>query len=218
MPQPVQDACQVLLRRGTGPLPAGETAGCVSTAMVAGAGALQALTTDTSWLPNGSYTVSFTTGPPSSLFLESREQDLSLSVGADGSAVRTRGITAAANPEGSAGEASAAVLVSAAGWTTDPARLEALLGTAPAVTAEYDVPAEDGLHTVLRADVREDDGDAGTEPARIPAGTLTLVLDEYYRPVRIEIRAVTQGIPSLITAVNTGWGSSAVPRTVREED
>lgn len=219
MPQPVQDACQVLLRREDGALPAGEVAACVSAAMVAGEGGLQTLTTDTSWLPNGTYTVRFTTGPPFSLFLDSPEQDLSLSAGADGGALRTRGTVADADPEGSAEEASAAVLVSAAALTTDPARVEALLGTAAAVSAEYGVPAEGGVRTVLRADVREDDGGgAGTGTARITAGTLTLVLDDYYRPVSIEIRAVTQGIPSLITAVNTDWGTAVVPPSVRDGD
>lgn len=219
MPQPVQDACQVLLRREDGALPAGEAAACISAAMVAGEGGMQTLTTDTSWLPNGTYTVRFTTGPQYSLFLDGREQDLSLSAGADGGALRTGGTVADADPEGSAEEASAAVLVSAAALTTDPARVEALLGTAAAVSAEYDVPAEGGVHTVLRADVREDGGGgAGAEPARITAGTLTLVLDDYYRPVSIEIRAVTQGIPSLITAVNTDWGTAVVPRSVRDGD
>ena len=218
MPQPVQEACQILLRREGGPLPAGEAADCVSAAMVAGEGGLQVLATDTSWLPNGSYSVRFTTGPPFSLFLDSPEQDLSLSIGADGGALRTRGAVTGADPEGSAEEASAAVLVSAAALTTDPTRVGALLGTASAVSVEYDVPVEGAVRTVLRADVREGSDGAGAEQALVAAGTLTLVLDDYYRPVRIEIRAVTQGIPSTITAVNTDWGAAVVPRSVRDGD
>lgn len=89
MAQPVQDACQFLLRRDPAALPADEAASCVRAAMDAGGGATQTLETSSSWLPPGTHTLEFTTAPEFALTLENPDLDLRITAGAGGGSVDT---------------------------------------------------------------------------------------------------------------------------------
>ncbi|WP_354182487.1 hypothetical protein [Arthrobacter sp. UYP6] len=202
MPQPVQDACQFLLRRDPARLPAGEAGECVRAAMTAGGSGTQTLTTASSWIPQGTHTVEFTTAPEFALTLENAELGLRISAGAGGSSVDTGTGRIAANESGSPEEAYAAVLTRAAELTVNPDRVADLLQGAQSLDVEYGAVLNGAGRTKITGyRTTEDNADD-----MIPTG-VTLWLDDYYRPVRFELTGRTRGIDSSITAVNTAWGS-----------
>ncbi|GAA3286688.1 hypothetical protein GCM10017708_02600 [Arthrobacter citreus] len=200
MAQPVQDACQFLLRRDVAPLPAEEAAACVRAAMTAGGGATQTLETASSWLPPGTHTVEFTTAPEFSMTLANEDLDLQITAGAAGGSVDTGSGRIAAVPGGTPEEAYAAVLASAAELTVNPERVaELLTGSAP-LSVDYAAVLNGAARTKISG-VRLED--ANTDDM-MPTG-LTLWLDDYYRPVRFELTGRARGITSSITAVNSSW-------------
>lgn len=202
MPQPVQDACQFLLRRDTASFPAAEAGDCLRAAMIAGAGATQTLTTASSWIPQGTHTMRFTTAPEFSLSLEDRDLGLKITAGAGGSSVDTGGGRVSANTSGTPEEEYAAVLSRAAELTANPDRVAELLQDSDSLTVDYGAVLDGAARTKI----------SGHRPADAEAGdmmptSVTLWLDDFYRPVRFELSAQTRGITSSITADNTGWGS-----------
>ena len=214
MPEPVQDACQFLLRRDEAPLPPAEAATCIGAAMTAGGRGTQTVETESSWLPQGTHTVEFTTAPEFSLVLVNPELNLRITSGAGGGSVDTGTGRIAANASGTPEEAYAAVLADAAELTVNPERVAALLSGMSSLDVDYGAVLNGAVRT--RVDgippaAPEEDTDAETgSPAgageMLPTG-LTLWLDDYYRPVRLEIAGRARGITSSITAVTTGWGA-----------
>lgn len=215
MPQPVQDACQWLLRRDPEPMSGAEAGTCVSTAMASGGGGIQTLRTDTSWLPAGTYSVRFATGPDFAMTLQDTDADLSITIREGQRVLRKDGQDISAHGEGTAEEAYAAVLADAAELTVRPEKLAALLAPAEEVAVRYGVVLDGEPCTQISGSF--DTGEAqqpGTETgppsgssAVLPAGSFSLCLDDFYRPVRIEITGLNQGITSKITAVNAQWGT-----------
>ena len=201
MAQPVQDACQFLLRRDPSAPPAKETAACVRAAMTAGGEGTQRVETASSWLPPGTYTVEFTTAPEFSMTLANEDLHLQITAGAAGGSVDTGGGRIAADPEGTPEEAYAAVLVSAAELTLKPDRVADLLAGSTALSVDYTAVLNGAVRTKVTG-VRPDDANADD---MMPTG-LSLWLDDYYRPVRFELTGRARGITSSITAVNSGWG------------
>ncbi len=201
MPQPVQDACQFLLRRDPAPLPADDAAVCVRAAMTAGGGATQTLETASSWLPQGTHTVEFTTGPEFSLTLANEDLNLLITAGAGGGSVDTGGGRITALPDGTPEQAYAAVLASAAELTVNPERVAALLGGSAALEVDYAAVLNGAVRTKISG-IRPDGADTDD---MMPTG-VTLWLDDYYRPIRLELTGRARGITSSITAVNSGWG------------
>ena len=193
----VQDACQWLLRRDTAPFP--EAGSCVSAAMVAGAVARQSLTTTASWLPPGTYTLEFQTAPEFSMELKSQDGKLEISVDGATRSLRTGDSSVAANADGGAEEAYAAVLVDAAELTANPDRLRKLLESARPALPEYDSEYNGVPATKLTAVI-----DAA-EPGGF-AGSVVLLLDDLYRPLFIEYTGTTRGIHTSIRASVTDWG------------
>ena len=190
-----------------------DTGNCVAAAVTAGGGAVQSLQVATSWLPPGQYTVRFETEPGFSMTLQGESAANGDALGIRSSAGRRvlqgdqGDITA--DPGGSAEEAYAAVLADAAELTVRPDRVGGLLGAAEQVSVEYGAVVAGTAYTRLSADFRAAP-ESGTDPPPltvIPEGSLTMYLDDYYRPVRIEISGLNQGIPSQLTAVNSLWGS-----------
>ncbi|MCC3269332.1 hypothetical protein MUG94_08910 [Arthrobacter gengyunqii] len=202
MPQPVQDACQFLLRRDPARMPAGEAGDCVGAAMTAGTGAIQTLTTSSSWIPQGTHTVDFTTAPEFSLTLENPELGLRVTSGAGGGSVDTGSGSVSANASGTPEEAYAAVLAQAAELTVNPDRVAEMLGGTESLEVDYDAVLNGAVRTKISGyrsvDAAADD--------MMPAG-VTLWLDDWYRPVRFELTGQTRGIASSITAVNSAWAS-----------
>lgn len=201
MPQPVQDACQFLLRRDTAALPAAEAADCLRAGMTAGGGATQTLETASSWLPQGTHNVQFTTAPTFSLTLENPELGLRITAGAGGSSVDTGAGRITADASGTPEEAYAAVLATAAELTVNPEQAGALLGGAEVLSVDYGAILNGAVRTKISA-TRPDDADADD---MMPTD-VTVWLDDYYRPVRFELTGQARGISSSITAVNSGWG------------
>lgn len=202
MPQPVQDACQFLLRRDSASFPAAEAGDCLHAAMTAGAGATQTLTTASSWIPQGTHTVRFTTAPKFSLILEDSDLGLKITAGEGGASVDTGGGRVSANASGTPEEEYAAVLSRAAELTTNPDRVAELLHDSDSLTVDYGAVLDGAVRTRI----------SGHRPADAEAGdmmptSVTLWLDDFYRPVRFELSAQTRGITSSILADNTGWGS-----------
>ncbi|MFJ7749551.1 hypothetical protein ACIQXM_06290 [Arthrobacter sp. NPDC097144] len=202
MPQPVQDACQFLLRRDTASFPAAEAGDCLRAAMIAGSGATQTLTTASSWIPPGTHTMQFTTAPEFSLRLEDSGLGLKITAGAGGGSVDTGGGRVSANTSGTPEEVYAAVLSRAAELTANPDRVAELLQESDSLTVDYGAVLDGAARTKI----------SGHRPADAEAGdmmptSVTLWLDDFYRPVRFELSAQTRGITSSITADNTGWGS-----------
>ena len=201
MAQPVQDACQFLLRRDPAALPADEAASCVRAAMDAGGGATQTLETSSSWLPPGTHTLEFTTAPEFALTLENPDLDLRITAGAGGGSVDTGGGRIAADPGGTPEEAYGAVLASAAELTVNPERVAELIAGSAALTVDYDAVLNGAVRTKISG-VRP----GGRTDDMMPT-EVTLWLDDYYRPVRFELTGRVRGITSSITAVNSGWAS-----------
>ncbi|WAP50375.1 hypothetical protein OL239_09725 [Arthrobacter sp. ATA002] len=202
MPQAVQDACQFLLRRDPAAPPPDEAASCVRAAMTAGGGAVQTLETASSWLPQGTHTVEFTTSPEFSMTLENPDLKLAVTAGAGGGSVDTGGGRIAAVPGGTPEEAYAAVLVSAAELTANPERVGALLAGSVSLEVDHTAVLNGAVRTKISG-LRPGDADADD---MMPTG-VTLWLDDYYRPVRYELTGRARGITSSITAVNSGWGA-----------
>ncbi|MBD8043711.1 hypothetical protein H9638_07780 [Arthrobacter sp. Sa2BUA2] len=194
----VQDACQWLLRRDTAGFP--DAGSCVSAAMVAGAGARQSLTTSASWLPPGTYSMDFRTAPGFSMELNSQDGDLEITVDGASRTLRTGDAAVAANADGGAEEAYAAVLVDAAELTANPDRLRSLLESARPALPEYDSEHNGVPVTKLTAVIE------ATEPGGF-TGSLVLLLDDLYRPLLIEYTGTTRGIHSSVRASVTGWRS-----------
>lgn len=217
MPEPVQDACQWLLRRDPAPVPGAEAGACVAAAMAAGEGGVQTLQTETSWLPGGTYTVRFSTSGGFAMSLEESGTDSLGIVVRDGvRTLRQEGSVVAANPDGSAEEAYAAVLADAAELTVRPERVAGLVSASDRLEIEYGAILDGAAYTRLSGSFDTGTAAAG-EPeddaslAKIPAGSVSVFLDDYYRPVRIELTGLNQGITSHITAVNTQWGTRPFP-------
>ena len=209
MPQAVQDACQWLLRVDPEPMPGSEAGTCIAAAVSAGGGAVQTLQTSTSWLPGGRYTVRFSTDPAFAMTLRGDSLDIEIR---EGSRVLRQGseeITAKA--DGSAEEAYAAVLADAAELTVRPERLAALLGAAEGVDVEYGVVQAGTAYTRISGTFAAGSGSGGEtgSAAVIPEGNFTIDLDDYYRPARISITGLNQGITSQLTAVNSQWGAAS---------
>ncbi|MCC3271508.1 hypothetical protein MUK71_08665 [Arthrobacter zhangbolii] len=214
MPAPVQDACQWLLRRDTAPMPAAEAGECLSAAMAAGGGAVQTLETETSWLPAGTYTVAFATTPEFALELNNEELDVHVSIREGRRELRQAGSAVSANPDGTAEEAYAAVMANAAELTVRPERLAGMVASAGPVEVAYAAPLDGALFTRISGSFDTAGRETPPDPAsgaEIPAGSFTLFLDDYYRPVRIEVLGLNQGISSRITAVNSQWGTVPAP-------
>ncbi|MCC9204765.1 hypothetical protein [Arthrobacter sp. zg-Y769] len=214
MPQPVQDACQWLIRRDPDPVSGTEAGTCVSTAMASGGGGIQTLQTETSWLPAGTYSVRFTTSPDFSMTLQGTDEDLAVTIRDGQRVLRKGGQDISADPEGSAEEASAAVLADAAELTVRPEKVAALLAPSSEVAVRYGallngLPCTQISGSFDTADARAGNqtGPASTSAAVLPAGSFSLCLDQYYRPLQIEITGLNQGITSRITAVNAQWGT-----------
>ncbi|MBP3036323.1 hypothetical protein J2M53_08660 [Arthrobacter sp. zg-ZUI100] len=213
MPELVQDACQFLLRRDGAPMPPAEAATCIGAAMTAGGRGTQTVETASSWLPQGTHTVEFTTAPEFSLVLVNPELKLRITAGAGGGSVDTGTGKIAANPSGTPEEAYAAVLADAAELTVNPERVAALLAGMSSLDVDYEAVLNGAVRTRISGIppvAPEEDADAETgSPAgageMLPTG-LTIWLDDYYRPVRLEIAGRARGITSSITAVTTGWG------------
>lgn len=202
MSQPVQDACQFLLRRDPARMPAEEAGECIKAAMTAGTGGTQTLTTSSSWIPEGTHTVEFTTAPDFSLVLESPDTGLRVTAGAGGGSVDTGGGKVSANESGTPEESYAAVLAHAAELTVNPDRVAEMLGTAGSFEVDYSAVLDGTVRTKITGhrtvDAAADD--------MTPAG-ITLWLDDWYRPVRFELTGQTRGIASSITADNGAWAS-----------
>ena len=198
MAEPVQDACQWLLRRDQGPMPAPEAAACVAAAATAGGGARQQLDSRTSLLPTGVYTVDFTTSGGFSLRLAADDGNLEVRVDEERRELVVDGAPVPASSGGSPEEAYAEVLVAAAETTTSPDRLAAFLGAAEEISVQYDDETQ-GIPAVRLSARLPADG------AAAPARNAVLWLDDFYRPVRIELSGAQQGIDFGLTAVNTGW-------------
>lgn len=214
MPEPVQDACQWLLRRETEPMPAAEAGDCLAAAMTAGGGAVQVLETETSWLPTGTYTVAFATAPEFALELESKELDVRVSIREGRRELREAGTAITANPDGTPEESYAAVMADAAELTVRPERMAGMVAAAGQVEVSYAQPLDGALLTRISGSLDTADPTAAPDSAsrvEIPAGSFTVFLDDYYRPVRIEILGLNQGISSRITAVNSQWGTLPAP-------
>ncbi len=202
MAQPVQDACQFLLRRDPARMPAAEAGKCVAAAMTAGTAGTQTLTTSSSWIPEGTHTVEFTTAPDFSLILESLDTELRITAGAGGSSVDTGGGRVSANKSGTPEEAYAAVLASAAELTVNPDRVAEMLGGTDSLAVDYAAVLDEAVRTKISGYRPVDD----SADQLLPSG-ITLWLDDWYRPVRIELSGQTRGIASSITAVNSNWAS-----------
>ncbi|MCC3279292.1 hypothetical protein LJ754_09010 [Arthrobacter sp. zg-Y40] len=227
----VQDACQWLLRVDPEPMSGTEAGSCVAAAITAGGGGVQTLSTGTSWLPAGEYTVTFGTVPaftmdlhgpaaagavPGSTGTDSAATGaapdgagLKIEIRGDNRVVRQGGEDISADRRGSPEQAYAAVLADAAELTVRPERVAAMLSAAETVEVEYGAVLAGAAYTRISGSFSNAASD-GAEPASlavIPEGTFSLYLDDYYRPSRIEIAGLNQGIPSLLTAVNTQWGT-----------
>ncbi len=216
MPQPVQDACQWLLRRDPEPMSGAEAGTCVAAAMAAGEGGIQTLQTDTSWLPADTYTIRFATGPGFAMTLQGTDGKIAVNIRDGQRVLRKNDKDITADPRGSAEESYAAVLADAAELTVRPDKVAGLLSPAPEVAVRYGVPLEGAACTQISGNFDTTaDGSEGPQEtdssAVLPAGSFSLWLDDYYRPVRIEISGLNQGIVSTITAVNAQWGTRALP-------
>lgn len=207
MPQAVQDACQWLLRRDAEPMPGPEAGTCLAAAISAGGGAVQSLQTSTSWLPAGQYTIRFATDQGFAMSL--RGDNFDIEIREDSRVLRQDAEEITAKPDGSAEEAYAAVLADAAELTVRPERLAALLAAADRVDVEYGVLQAGTAYTRISGSFAAGSDTSGTpgSSAVIPEGSFTIDLDDYYRPVRIGISGLNQGIPSQLTAINSQWGS-----------
>ena len=207
MPQAVQDACQWLLRRDVEPMPGTEAGTCLAAAISAGGGAVQSLQTSTSWLPAGQYTIRFATDQGFAMSL--RGDNFDIEIREDSRVLRQDAEEITAKPDGSAEEAYAAVLADAAELTVRPERLAALLAAADRVDVEYGVLQAGTAYTRISGSFAagSDTSGAAGSSAVIPEGSFTIDLDDYYRPVRIGISGLNQGIPSQLTAINSQWGS-----------
>lgn len=224
MPPDVQDACQWLLRRDPEPLPGPEAGTCVAAAITAGGGGVQALSTGTSWLPAGDYTVRFGTVPGFAMVLQSQEPGsavpgsavpgsagpagLEIEIRGDSRVLRQGGEDVPADPQGSPEQAYAAVLADAAELTVRPERVAAMLAAAETVEVEYGALLAGSGYTLISGSFSADGSGDPASSTVIPEGTFSLYLDDYYRPARIEIAGLNQGIPSRLTAVNTQWGTA----------
>ena len=202
MSQPVQDACQFLLRRDEARMPAGEAGDCVRAAMTAGGGGTQTLTTSSSWIPQGTHTVDFTTAPEFSLTLESPDTGLVVTSGAGGGSVDTGGGRVSAKATGTPEEAYAAVLAHAAELTVNPDRVAEMLDGTESVEVDYAAVLDGAVRTKISGYRSVDPGADDMMPTAV-----TLWLDDWYRPVRFELTGQTRGIASSITAVNSAWAS-----------
>ncbi|MCC9174672.1 hypothetical protein [Arthrobacter sp. zg-Y179] len=215
MPQPVQDACQWLLRRDPEPASGTEAGACVSAAMAAGGGGVQTLRTDTSWLPAGTYSVRFATGPDFAMTLQDTDADLSITIREGQRVLRKENQDISADREGTAEEAYAAILADAAELTVRPERVAALLAPAEEVAVRYGVVLDGepctqisgSFDTAEAQEPGKETGPPAGSSAVLPAGSFSLCLDDFYRPVQIEITGLIQGITSKITAVNAQWGT-----------
>ena len=208
MPETVQAACQALLRRDGQALPPEEAGNCVAAAMVAGEGGIQSLQTETSWLPTGTYAVEFATAPEFAMTLVNTELDLAINIREGSRELRKAGADIPADAEGSAEEAYAAVLADAAELTVRPERVADMLRSAQRVDLAYDAVFDGAAYTRLSGSFDTGEpGDSGPSGTQIPSGSFTLFLDDYYRPARIEIVGLNQGITSTITAVSSQWGT-----------
>lgn len=214
MPLPVQDACQFLLRRDEAPLPPAEAAACIGAAMTAGGRGTQTLQTESTWLPQGTHTVEFTTAPEFSLILVNPELKLRITAGAGGGSIDTGTGKITANASGTPEEAYAAVLADAAELTVNPERVAGLLAGMTSLEVDYGAVLNGAVRTRIggtRSEATEEGTGADPGPSAeagemLPTG-LTMWLDDYYRPVRLEIEGRARGITSSITAVTTGWGA-----------
>lgn len=206
MPEAVQEACQWLLRRDSEPWPGSGAGACVSTALTAAGGGVQSLQTSTSWLPGGEYSVRFSTSPGFSMILQGN--GLGIDIRDDRRVLQQGKGDIVADPGGSPEQAYAAVLADAAELTVRPERLAALLEAAGQVEVEYGAVENGSTYTRITGSFAASDSEEDTGSAAvIPEGRFTLDLDDYYRPVRIEISGLNQGIPSQLTAVNSQWGT-----------
>ena len=178
-----------------------EAATCIGAAMTAGGRGTQTVQTASSWLPQGTHTVEFTTAPEFSLTLANEDLNLLITAGAGGGSVDTGGGRIAAVPGGTPEESYAAVLASAAELTVNPERVAELIAGSAALTVDYDAVLNGGVRTKISG-LRPDDADTDD---MMPTA-VTLWLDDYYRPVRFELTGSARGITSTITAVNSGWG------------
>ena len=203
MAEPVQEACQLLLRQDTGEF--AEAGNCVAAAMEAGTGGEQKVTTTASWLPPGTYTMVFRTAPEFAMELQSADGELAISVAGGTRTLRTPESEVKADSSGGAEETYAAVLADAAELTANPERLRGLMQTAGPARAEYGVDYNGALATRLTAVVEpENPGDF--------AGTVVLTLDDLYRPLLVEYAGTNRGINTSIRAEISGWGSSGALR------
>ncbi|MCQ1986851.1 hypothetical protein [Arthrobacter sp. zg-Y844] len=230
MPQPVQDACQWLLRRDPEPASGAEAGACVSAAMAAGGGGIQTLRTDTSWLPAGTYSVRFASGPDFAMTLQDTDTDLSITIREGQRVLHKENQDISADRDGTAEEAYAAILADAAELTVRPEKVAALLAPAEEVAVRYGAVLDGEPCTQISGSFDTGDLDTGdldtgdldtgdaqqrgneTGPpdgssAVLPAGSFSLCLDDFYRPLKIEITGLNQGITSTITAVNAQWGT-----------
>lgn len=202
MSQPVQDACQFLLRRDEARMPAAEAGDCVRAAMTAGGGGTQTLTTSSSWIPQGTHTVEFTTAPEFSLTLESPDTGLVVTSGAGGGSVDTGGGRVSAKEGGTPEEAYAAVLAHAAELTVNPDRVAEMLNDTDSVEVDYGAVLNGAVRTKISGYRAVDAAADDMMPTAV-----TLWLDDWYRPVRFELTGQARGIASSITAVNSAWAS-----------
>ena len=203
MAEPVQEACQFLLRQDSGEFP--EAADCVAAAMKAGTGAEQKVTTTASWLPPGTYTMVFRTAGEFAMELQSEDGELEISVAGGTRTLRTPDSEVSADSSGGAEETYAAVLADAAELTANPERLRGLMQTANPARVEYGVDYQGVPATRLTAVVEpENPGDF--------AGSVVLTLDDLYRPLLVEYSGTNRGINTSIRAEITGWGASGALR------
>lgn len=202
MSQPVQDACQFLLRRDEARMPAAEAGDCVRAAMTAGGGGTQTLTTSSSWIPQGTHTIEFTTAPDFSLTLESTDTNLRVTSGAGGASVDTGNGRVGAKESGTPEEAYAAVLAHAAELTVNPDRVAQMLDGTDSVEVDYEAVLDGAVRTKISGYRSVDAAADDMMPAAV-----TLWLDDWYRPVRFELMGQARGIASSITAVNSAWAS-----------
>ena len=203
MAEPVQEACQFLLRQEQGEF-AG-AADCVAAAMEAGAGAEQKVTTTASWLPPGTYTIAFRTAGEFAMELKSADGGLEISVAGGTRTLRTADSEVRADSSGGAEETYAAVLADAAELTANPERLRSLVRTANPAGVEYGVDYQGAPATRLTAVVEpKNPGDF--------AGSIVLTLDDLYRPLLVEYAGTNRGISTSIRAEISGWGAGGALR------
>ncbi len=196
----VQRACGPLLSRTGSPIPPEVVGECIAQAMQAGGSYTAEIETNGTSLPGGEHHAQVQTGPTFAARVTG-EAGTDLYIGDGGGRLSGRNGTVDVDLKGGPDETSAAIVAQAAEHLLSPARLKLLLAEAKSVNVNYAPDTVDAESAAVRLT-----GFGVHAIQGVDTVSLEVVVDQLYRPVRLNIIGTAQSIPASTSVLYSGWG------------